>query len=174
MIVKLWWRTAGKKMCGYDGGSCYCDLIVHCLLDLSLLGLAIRSLDQSELFMLWQYDMKSDVVMMAIVLIWDFISMFLGLDMVLYIVGYLYILYITLFRLIVLYSWCRVNRDTNISVVCVLCNNFLLPLRVWAPCVAFPTCGVHPHWAAVRSIPFDFGAQRLSFTPVNPPGLRLV
>ena len=66
--------------------------------------------------------MKSDVVMVAIVLIWDFISMFLGLDLVLYIVGYLYILYVTLFRLIVLYSRCRVNRDTNLSVVCALCN----------------------------------------------------
>ena len=32
--------------------------------------------------------MKSDVVMVAIVLIWDFIFMFLCLDMVLYILGY--------------------------------------------------------------------------------------
>ena len=45
-------------------------------------------------------DMKSDVVMVAIVLIWDFIFMFLGLDLVLYIEGYLYILYVTLSRLI--------------------------------------------------------------------------
>ena len=34
------------------------------------------------------YDMKSDVVMVEIVLIWDFIFMFLCLDMVLYIEGY--------------------------------------------------------------------------------------
>ena len=33
-------------------------------------------------------DMKSDVVMVAIVLIWDFIFMFLCLDMVLYILEY--------------------------------------------------------------------------------------
>ena len=38
--------------------------------------------------------MKSDVVMVAIVFIWDFIFMLLGLDLVLYIVGYLYALYI--------------------------------------------------------------------------------
>ena len=81
--------------------------------------------------------MKSDVVMVAIVLIWDFIFMVLGLDLVLYIVGYLYILYVTLFRLIVLYSRRMVNRDTNMSVVCVLCNNFefcfhcAFGLRVW-------------------------------------------
>ena len=45
--------------------------------------------------------------------------MFLGLDLVLFIVGYLYILYVTLFRLIVLYSRCRVNRDAK--YVCCLC-----------------------------------------------------
>ena len=33
-------------------------------------------------------DMKSDVVMVAIVFIWDFIFMFLGFDLVLYILGY--------------------------------------------------------------------------------------
>ena len=33
-------------------------------------------------------DMKSDVVIVAIVLIWDFIFMFLGFDLVLYILGY--------------------------------------------------------------------------------------
>ena len=36
--------------------------------------------------------------------------------------GIFYILYVTLSRLIVLYPRCRVNRDTNLSVVCVLCN----------------------------------------------------
>ena len=35
--------------------------------------------------------MKSDIVMVAIVLIRDFIFMLLGLDLVLYIEGYLYI-----------------------------------------------------------------------------------
>ena len=33
-------------------------------------------------------DMKSSVVMVAIMLIWDFIFMFLELDLVLYILGY--------------------------------------------------------------------------------------
>ena len=62
-------------------------------------------------------------------LLWDFMFMLLGLDLILYIEGYFYILYVTLFRLIVLYSRCRVNRDTNMSVVSVLCNfYFLLPL----------------------------------------------
>ena len=42
-------------------------------------------------------DMKSGVVMVAI---GDFICMLLGLDLVLYIEGHLYILYITLSRLI--------------------------------------------------------------------------
>ena len=65
--------------------------------------------------------MKLGVVMVAIVLLWDFILVLLGLDVVLYIEGYSYILYVTLFRLIVLYSRCRVNQDTNMSVVCVLC-----------------------------------------------------
>ena len=44
--------------------------------------------------------MKSGVVMVAIILIGDFIFMFMGLDLVLYILGYLYILYVTLSRLI--------------------------------------------------------------------------
>ena len=74
-------------------------------------------------------DIKSDIMMVAIVLIWDFIFMFLGLDLVLYIVGYLYISYITLFRLIVLYSRCRVNRDTNMFIVYVLCNFFEFSLH---------------------------------------------
>ena len=44
--------------------------------------------------------LKSGVVMVAIVLIWDFIFMSLSLDLVLYIEGHLYILYIILSRLI--------------------------------------------------------------------------
>ena len=43
--------------------------------------------------------------------------MFLGLDLVLYILGYLSIVYVTLIRLIVLYSWCKVNQGTNLFVV---------------------------------------------------------
>ena len=66
--------------------------------------------------------MKSGVVMVAILSIWHFIFILLGLDLVWSIMGYSYILYVILFRLIVLYSQCRVNRGTNLSVVCVLCN----------------------------------------------------
>ena len=44
--------------------------------------------------------MQSDVVMVAIVLIWDFIFMFLDLDMVLYILGYFIFYIFTLFKLI--------------------------------------------------------------------------
>ena len=66
----------------------------------------------------------------------------------------MYVLYITLSRLIVLYPRCRVNRDTNLFVVCVLCNILILAstMRVWAPCVAFPTYGAHPHYVAVHSV----------------------
>ena len=90
-------------------------------------------------------DMNSDVVMGAIVSIWDFIFMFLGLDVVLYIEECLYILYVTLFRLIVLYSRCRVNRDTNMSIACVLYNIFIASTACLGLRVAFPTCGAHPH-----------------------------
>ena len=62
-------------------------------------------------------DMKSDVVLVKILWIGDFIFMFLGLDEILYIWGYLFIVYVTLLRLIVLYSRCRVNRGTNLFVV---------------------------------------------------------
>ena len=115
--------------------------------------------------------MKSDVVMVAIVSIWDFIFMLLGLDLVLYILGYLYILYVTLFRLIVLYSRCRVKQDKNMSVVCVLCNFlvFCFHCACLGACVAFPTCGVHPHYVAVCSIPSGFGACNSAALPFPPP-----
>ena len=61
--------------------------------------------------------MKSDALIVETVWIGDFIFMFLGLDLVLYILGYLFIVYITLIRLIVLYSRCRVNWGTNLFVV---------------------------------------------------------
>ena len=64
-------------------------------------------------------DMKSGVVM---VMVADFIFMLLGLDLVLYIEGCLYILCVTYYRLIVLYSQYRVNRGTNMFVVRRLCN----------------------------------------------------
>ena len=57
--------------------------------------------------------MKLGVVMVAIILIGDFIFMFPGLDLVLYIVGYLYVLYILLSRLTVLHSWCR---ETEVQI----------------------------------------------------------
>ena len=90
----------------------------------------------------------------AIVLIVDFIFMFLCLDLVLYIEGYFTFYMSHYLGWFVLYPWCRVNRDTNLSVVCELCNFVIAStVRVWAPCVAFPTCGAHPHWFAVRFVP---------------------
>ena len=68
------------------------------------------------------HDMKSGVVMVAIVLIVDFIFMFLGLDLVFYIEGYFTFYKSHYLGWFVLYPWCRVNRDTNLFVVCVLCN----------------------------------------------------
>ena len=76
--------------------------------------------------------MKSDAVIVEIVWIGDFIFKFLGLNPVLYILGYLFIVHVTLFRLIVLYSRCRVNQGTNLSVVLYYVIFLLLPLRVWA------------------------------------------
>ena len=61
--------------------------------------------------------------------------MFLGLNLVLYILGYLFIVYVTLSWMIVLYSQCRVNWGTDLSVVLYDVIFLLLPLRVWASCV---------------------------------------
>ena len=65
--------------------------------------------------------------------------------MILYILVYLFIVNVTLSRLIVLYLRCRVNRDTNLSVVCVLCNILFASTARLGFRVAFPTCGAHPH-----------------------------
>ena len=76
--------------------------------------------------------------------------MFLGLDLVLYIWGYLFIVYVTLIRFIVLYSRCRVNRGTNLSVVMyyvIFC--FASTVRLGF-CVVFPTCGVRTHYGCVH------------------------
>ena len=48
--------------------------------------------------------------------------MFLGLDVVLYIWGYLFIVYITLVRFIVLYFRCRVKPGYKFVCCLVLCN----------------------------------------------------
>ena len=88
--------------------------------------------------------MKSGVVMVAI---GDFIFMLLRLGLGFVHFGIFYILYVTLSRLIVLYSRCRVNRGTNLSVVCVLWNIFsscfhcAFGLPVWRsqPVGRFPT-----------------------------------
>ena len=77
--------------------------------------------------------------------------MFLGLDLVLYILGYLFIVYVTLFRLIVLYSRCRVNRGTNLFVILYYATYFVIASTVRLGfCVAFPTCGVRPHYGCVH------------------------
>ena len=64
-----------------------------------------------------QSDLKSAVIMVEIVLIWDFIFMFLCLDMVLYSEGYFTFYMLHYLGWFVLYPRCRVNRDTNLSVV---------------------------------------------------------
>ena len=69
---------------------------------------------------LTQTDMKSNVVMVAI---GDFIFMFLCLDMVLYIGGHFTFYMSHYLGWFVLYPRCRINRDTNLFVVCVLCNS---------------------------------------------------
>ena len=59
---------------------------------------------------------------------------------------YLFIVYVTLSRMIVLYSQCRVNWGTNLSVVLYYVILFLFASTARLGfCVAFPTCGVHPH-----------------------------
>ena len=50
----------------------------------------------------------------------DFIFMFLGLDPVLCILGYLFIVYVTLFKLIVLYSRYRVNGVQICLLSCMM------------------------------------------------------
>ena len=73
--------------------------------------------------------------------------MFLGLDMVLYIVGQLHYIYVTLSRLIVLYSRCRVNRGTNMFVVMYYVIYFCFASTAfWAPFVcALPNLWGAPH-----------------------------
>ena len=78
--------------------------------------------------------MKSGVEKWKLCVFEDFIFMFLGLDPVLYIWGHLFIVYITFTRLIVLYSRCRVNRTTNLSVVLYDVIYFCFASTVvWAP-----------------------------------------
>ena len=65
--------------------------------------------------------------------------------------GYLSIVYVTLIRLIVLYSRCRVNRSTNLSVflyyvIFLFASTARLGFRIGA----FPTCGVRPLYAVVH------------------------
>ena len=54
--------------------------------------------------------------------------------------GILYILYVTLFRMIVLYSWCRVNWGTNLSIVLYYVIIFFAStVRLGClPCCPFP------------------------------------
>ena len=42
--------------------------------------------------------------------------------------------WILMMMMMVLYSQYRVNWGTNLSIVCILCNMFLLLLRVRLPC----------------------------------------
>ena len=77
--------------------------------------------------------------------------MFLCLDLVLYIEGIFYIVYVTLIRLIVLYSRCRVNRSTNLSVVLYYVILSLLPQCVWASVWRSQPVGCVPTMAASTS-----------------------
>ena len=98
--------------------------------------------------------------------------MFLELDPVLYIWGYLFIVYVTLLRLIVLFSRCRVNRGTNLPVVLYCVIFLLLPLRVWASMLGVPNLwGRSPLWlCSLRNIWFrSLEAPLPSEHPPPPP-----
>ena len=56
----------------------------------------------------------------------------------------LYIEYVTLSRLIVLYSQYRVNRGTNLSVVLYYVTFVIASTACLGFCVAFPTLGYVP------------------------------
>ena len=77
--------------------------------------------------------------------------MFLGLDVVLYILGFLFIVNVTLSRMIVLYSQCRVNWGTNLCVVLCYVIFPLLPLCVWASVWRSPPVGCVPTMATSTS-----------------------
>ena len=76
--------------------------------------------------------------------------MLLRLDRVLYIWGYSFIVYVTLLRLIVLYSRCRVNRSINLPVVLynVISIFVFASTAVWAPCRRSQPVGCVPTVAA--------------------------
>ena len=75
--------------------------------------------------------------------------MFLRLDRGLYIWGHLFIVYVTLLRLIVLYSRCRVTRSTNLFVVLYDVFYFCFAsTAVWAPCRRSQPMGCVPTVAA--------------------------
>ena len=75
--------------------------------------------------------------------------MFLRLHPVLYIWGYLSIVYVTFIRLIVLYSRCRVNWSTNLSIVLHDVINFCFASTTfWTPCRHSQPVGCVPIVAA--------------------------
>ena len=90
--------------------------------------------------------------------------MFLGLDLVLYILGYLFIVHVTLFRLIVLYSRCRVNRGINLSLVLYYVIFSLLSLCVWASVSRYQLVGCVPTMAASTS--YHLVSKLGLFTPL--------
>ena len=95
--------------------------------------------------------------------------MFLGLDSVLYIWGYLSIVYVTLIMLIVLYSRCRVNRSTNLSVVLYYVIFLLLSLCAFGLRVGVPNLwGASPLWLCPLRIIW-LRIWRLSFLQGSPP-----
>ena len=79
--------------------------------------------------------------------------MFLGLDPVLYIWVHLFVVYVTLLRLTVLYSRCRVNRSINLFVV--LYNGMYFCFASTA-CLG-SLCGIPnlwgvPHYGCIHSV----------------------
>ena len=100
--------------------------------------------------------------------------MFQRLDGVLYIWGHLFIVYVTFIRLIVLYSRCRVNRSTNLSVVLyyVICFCFASTVHLGFH-VAFPTCGVRLHNGGVHFTSFGFEAGNSASVQPPPPNVAL-
>ena len=71
-------------------------------LGIIILGMADLVLCSGTITLKWggSDNMKLGFVAVAVVPIWDFIFVLMGLDLVLYIVGYSHILYVTLSRLI--------------------------------------------------------------------------
>ena len=117
--------------------------------------------------------MKSDAVIVEIAYIGDFMFMFLGWDLECTLWDMFYIEYVTLSRLIVVYSRCRVNRGTNLSVVLyyvMFCYCFYCAFGL--PCGVPNLWGVSPLWLRpLHIIWFRSSATQLPSKSPLPPQL---